>query len=434
MFGSTPTGADWCIKALHPSDPMTEVRGIPDQSALPSLCMNYQSTFTLTPPVGAVNTWQFDASLIPHPICFMYYNAVFSTGVADGTLLNSQLDGTYHYEKYLNFKALAQRWRLAYMSVTVYQDGPDLANQGTVVVSQPPVEPRSRCISNLSWDPATSKWVAPILTVPHTVEWTEEDHPDFTRSQAMPNAYFNKSKEGAYVPLKLTETCQDWVSEKDEITVTAFLPPNIPSAFNSAVMKCATADTRCFPFVDLQNVKIDSNGMLLGQATSATLSGNWAHISARNLAVTTSYSFFVRCGIEMQVSPRSTLSPQLKLSPPYDPTALTTYFSICRELKDAYPADYNTTGKLWGVIKQALNTLDPYIRVMPGAKVIRPLTKAGVAVGDVVVPRVAQRRKQRRQKKKSKGVTTAQVNAAAKALAKNTRRQRAIAQAASTLD
>jgi hypothetical protein len=100
----------------------------------------------------------------------------------------------------------------------------------------------------------------------------------------------------------------------------------------------------------------------------------------------------------MQVSPSSTLSPQLKLSPPYDPVALTTYFSVVRELKDAYPADYNTTGKLWGVLKQALNSLDPVISVMPGNKVIKPLVTAGVQAGDVLVAR----RKKRKQKKKAK--------------------------------
>lgn len=383
------------MKALHPSDPMTEVRGIPDQSALPSLCMNYQSTFTLSPEAGATGTWSFDATMVPHPLCFLSYTRNTSVGTSVGTLLNSQIDGVTHNTKYLAWKQLAQRWRLAYMSVTVYQDGPDLANQGTIVVAQPPVAPLKR---SFSW--CRAAFGGPLESIPPSCEWTAEDKPDFTRSQAMPNSYFNRSREGAYVPLKLTETCQDWVSEGDEITVTEFTPGQTPGVNYTAVKALASADILTYPFYDLANARLDGAGHLVGQATSPPLSGNWAHISARNLAVTTSYSFFVRCGIEMQVSPSSTLSPQLKLSPPYDPVALSTYFAIVRELKDAYPADYNTTGKLWGVIKQALNALDPVISIMPGGRVAKPLIAAGTIVGDAVVAR-RQKRKERRKAKRA---------------------------------
>lgn len=385
------------MKALHPSDPMTEVRGIPDQSAMPSLCMNYQSTFTLSPESGSTGTWEFDATLIPHPICFMSFARRTSYANSFGCLLNSQIDGNGHWQKYIAWKNLAQRWRLAYMSVTVYQDGPDLANQGTIVVSQPPVSPRRRNICSLSF--AGGAWVGPLQSAAQTCQWTAEDKPDYTRSQAMPNAYFNKSKEGSYIPLKLTETCQDWFSESDEMTTGVFDPATLTDGSATGVLNLGSSgppQADLYPFYDLTACRLDSSGRLVGQATSPPLSGNWGHICAKNLAVTTSYSFFVRCGIEMQVSPSSTLSPQLKLSPPYDPIALSTYFSICRELKDAYPADYNTTGKLWGVIKQALNALDPVISVMPGARVVNPLVKAGVATGDILVAR----RKKKKQKEK----------------------------------
>lgn len=374
---------------------------------MPSLCMNYQSTFTLSPEAGATGTWEFDASLVPHPISFIGWERRTSVNTTAGVCLNSQIDGATHAEKYTNWKALAQRWRLAYMAVTVYQDGPDLANQGTIVVCQPPVSPRARHFSSLSRN--AGAFNPPVVAPATTCEWTTEDMPDYTRSQAMPSAYYNKSKEGAYVPLKLTDTCQDWFSERDEITVGQFSQePNTPATV-TGVLQLDNVNVACFPFYDLENVffvTVDANrGYFRGQATSPPLSGNWAHICARNLSVTTSYSFFVRCGIEMQVSPSSTLSPQLKLSPPYDPTALTTYFSICRELKDAYPADYNTTGKLWGVIKQALNALDPVITVMPGNKVVKPLVTAGVAAGDILVAK----RKKRRQKKKAKKRAVQQV-------------------------
>jgi len=132
---------DWCIKALHPSDPITEVRGIPDHSSVPSLCMNYQATFRMSPEAGATGTWSFDATLVPHPITMINFMKTDSTGIVYDCMMNPQIPGATHELKYIAFKELAQRWRLAYMSVTCYQDGPDLANQGTIVVAQNPVQP-----------------------------------------------------------------------------------------------------------------------------------------------------------------------------------------------------------------------------------------------------------------------------------------------------
>lgn len=370
-FGTTPTGADWCIKALHPSDPLTEVRGIPDHSAVPSLLMNYQRTFTLSPAPGAIGTWAFEASLLPHPVNFMFIDSHDSVNAnLEQSVLNNQLVGADHWEKWKSFKALAQRWRLAYASVTVYQDGPDLANQGTLVVAQTPVAPLRTTACALT---ANSLTVLPAIEA-----YTAEDYPDFDTSQAMPNAYFGRSKEGAYVPLKLTETCQDWFSERDEVA-SANLTPVVDQDHTGYLL--FTNSNQTFPHCTLDPV-VYANQLapfLYGQATSAMLSGNWAHICAKNLATTTSFSFFFRYGIEMQVSPTSTLSPQLKLSPPYDAVALNAYYSIARELKDAYPASYNDLGEMWDVISRGARAALPFIAGLGG-----PYGKAAsVALGGI---------------------------------------------------
>lgn len=229
-MGSTASGADWCVKALHPSDPLTEVRGIPDHTAVPSLLMNYQSTFTLTPLAGATGTWGFNASLLPHPVNFMALENFDDTHVSPSlsavtNFMNTQLAGTTHTEKFEAFSGMVQRWRLAYMSVTVYQDGPDLANQGTIVAAQPPVRPRRVGFAFLSTTSANALYP--------TEYYTAEDLPVFDVLQAEPNAYFGKSRDGCYVPLKLTDTCQDWVSEADCVTVG---PVTVPSADRKSVV------------------------------------------------------------------------------------------------------------------------------------------------------------------------------------------------------
>jgi hypothetical protein len=303
-----------------------------------------------------------------------YFDSVAPSGT-EVAFLNQQLTGANHYEKFLNFRQLAQRYRLAYMSVTVYQDGPDLANQGTIVVSQPPVEPREYHFSS-------SFGGGFVTAAPRTVVFTAEDYPSYASSQSMPNAYFGRSREGAYVPLKLTETCQDWRSDRDVIT-TAHIEPFPEDDPEQQVVQLLSGPNPVFPFdiFPLHKVAADSHQMV-GHGTSDLLNGTWAHICAENLSVQTSYSFFVRCGIEMQVSPSSSLAPQLKLSPQYDPTALNTYFAIARELKDGYPADYNDRGRIWEAISAALKASAPVVgSLLPGA----PLLMNGTAaLGDYI--------------------------------------------------
>lgn len=370
-LGSTTEGRDWCIKALHPSDPLTEVRGIPDHSAVPSVLMNYQSTFTLAPQAGATGSWSFDASLLPHPIAFMAVQATDSVGTLEYEFDNTQLTGATHAAKYATYTAMAQRWRLAYMAVTVYQDGPDLANQGTIVVSQPPVMPRA-------YYPCFTDTVIDVLSCgTKCVAYDADDAPNFATSQATPNAYFNRSREGAYVPLKLTETCQDWSSEADAVSITN----NAKRGPDGTLMILDVNDTlRYWPFWGLEPAYAQPSAPVFKVSpTSPLLNGTVAHISAKNLDVGTKYSFFVRCGIEMQVSPSSLLSPQLKLSPPYDPVALDAYFMIARELKDGFPANYNDLGKIWDAISSAAAD------VLPILQKLGPYGQAAASIGRGIV-------------------------------------------------
>lgn len=386
-LGATGTGADWCLKALHPADPLTEVRGIPDHSAVPSVLMNYQSVYTLTPHAGSVGPWSFNATLLPHPVNFMYVD-YFDSVVPVGTetcFLNTQLAGGNHYDKYNSFIGMAQRWRLAYMSVTAYQDGPDLANQGSLVVAQSPVEPIEL--------PVTWNTVVPNASAGPSLEYyTAEDYPNFDTSQAMPNAYFNRSREGAYVPLKLTETCQDWRSVRDD----CFAGVPSPNIQLSGAWNLPTVGTYPYPHA---NCAVGGIGPLIiaaattGQRTGGMLNGTFAHICAKNLDAATSFTFYVRMGVEMQVCPSSVLSPQMKLSPPHDQVALDTYFAIARELKDAYPADYNDLGKIWEVISRAGKHILPFIGATgPIGSAVSGVGRAAIGLGDVI----AERRKSKR--------------------------------------
>lgn len=376
VLGSTPDGADWCLKALHPSDPQTEVRGIPDKSAIPSVFMNYQSTFVLTNPDPAgIATWEFLAQLTPHPVTFMA--AASKNGVLNTTItsyMNSQLVGVTHRLKYANWIDMIERWRLAYMSVTVYQDAPALANQGTLVAAQHVVKPS---MIPASWEflSGGAQYIvaAPAVSILHSAT----DVPTYNTLQSMPNAYFNRSVEGCYMPLKLTKTCQQWHSRTDEITFaneTFGLNPGekvLPIAVATDVWPFNGADTRWIN---------PNNGTRGGDVTSNFCNDVWGTISAKNLGPTTSFSFFVRAGFEVQVQPGTVLTSHQKLSPKHDAVALANYFAISRELKDAYPCEYNDKGVILSTIAKVANAVSPFLGMVPGMGGILQPIASGVGV------------------------------------------------------
>lgn len=356
-MGSTRDGADWAIKALDPSNERTEVRGIPDMSAGSTICMNYQTVATLSPSAGATGTWSFEATLLPHPVDFMSITAHDSV-LPDWhqNILNSQMSGADHQAKMEWLLENAQQWRLAYAGVTVVQDGPDLANQGTMVVCQAPVQSYeySACVVDPVLDPA----VGGFACSPKIQIFGIDDQPNFDTSQAMPGAYFNQSKFGAYVPLKLTKTCQEWTGQRDIVTVGFNAQEN---DFSYLLPKSGAYSWPHWDVLTLAARTDVQHGIENSMATSPFLNELVAHICAKNLAVTTSFSFFFRYGIEYRVMPDSTMSPQLKLAPRYDAMALDMYYAVSRELKDAFPSDYNDLGKLWTVISGVVRDVTPYI-------------------------------------------------------------------------
>lgn len=389
---------------------------------MPTICLNYQSTHTLTIIPGQDTPWDFAMTMLPHPLWFAWwegakaYNPVGSQSY-NGAFWNSQLVPTTvptHDELLTAWLSLAQRWRLAYQSVTIYQDGPDLSNQGTIVVAQAPLEPRLWTVST-----AINEATDLVASVRLADYDRESQGPNFERSQSLPNAYMSRSREGAYVPLKLTSTCQEWHSQADN--VVPMTPGDHPGPLSSGMVLVPHVAAVTYPFHSVSPAH-GSGGDLAGEECPALMNGSVAHICARNLSKETSFTFYFRMGIEMQLSASSTLTPQLKLSPPYDPMALDTYFSISRELKDAYPADYNDLGRMWDVISSTVKQMAPQLRQMPFAARAEPFVRVGIGLGDAI------REARRKDNSSSKGSGPVDKQPAA-----TTERQQALRNAVSVL-
>lgn len=420
VLGDTETGKTWCIKALHPSDPLTDVQGIPDHFSGATTLLNWQRTYTITANTGATGTWDCDITIAPTPSHFGAARRSDSTGATYYEIVNTQL-GANHDAAVTACNAAFERWRLAYCGATAYQDGPALSNQGTCAAAQFPAMPRMV--------PATVACGLPgDVLVPQGIKgcelWQSADLPDFTMLQSMPNAYFGESKDGCYMPLRLSANHQKWHGPGDNHVLGALYSPM--TLYSQAGNSLHTDVGASFPIVSVNNSEAayaDNLGALIAAwsttrmkaslwlpdatsfgaiADANTIAGSTKVIKTigslvnapcndlagrmcfRGLSVNTQVVVYLRVGFEVMVQPGTAYAPYLHLSPAFDPTAITAYYKISRELKDAYPADFNDLGKLWEVIKNAARVVLPIAgSVFPA---VAPITSA---ISAMIPPKAA---------------------------------------------
>lgn len=381
-FGSSPDGAAWCLKALHPSDPLVELKGVPDINCVPSTLVNYQSTFRIA-NTEATDTWNFSAQFHPNPVNFGFSVNVHDDGTLAGfrALPNAQLEGSTLLAKAGSWKAISDRWRLAYFGVTVHCDAPALSNQGTLVVCQKPYEPRERTVSAKNVDNVYVTF--PPLVFPdgnYPVGPVGTDFPNYAAAIAYPNSYMGQARDGCYIPLKLTRTFQDWHSDADMVAWSTSTSVSGSAGDNQAILIPNTSALLSYPHPDLPVTYFNSAGTAL---TCVPFPRNGSDIVAdlcgKNLASSTGFVIEVRAGFEIQALPGTMFSPLLKTPVGYDLKAIEAYALVSRELKDAYPADYNDLGKLWDVIKRVSGYLAPMLSMVPKVGVF--LGPAAAALG-----------------------------------------------------
>lgn len=362
-FGNTPTGIDWCIKSLHPSDECTSVQGIPDGNATSTVLMNYQCSYTLSATPTATGTWDFNAAFLPHPVDF--FSAITYDSVTTSRHVNfnnPQLApaSTLHADKIADFVSQCEQYRLAYSSVSGYFNGPSLANQGMISVAQVPTHPyKFACTTPTSQSAHTVPACGFLVNV-----YTANDMPTFDTAQSMPASYLGEIKDGFYAPTKLTQTSQKWRGQNDLVVLAGSANGTesgwLSNGYMPLVSSTGTAITSAWPHWDLTSLHESDLSTTLstavGQATTPMLNDNITWICGRGIDVTSTVTMYFRVGIEMRVKPSSVLAPQLHIAPRYDPLALQNYFLISRELKDGYPEDYNSAAKMWNAIKAALPT------------------------------------------------------------------------------
>lgn len=304
-----------------------------------------------------------------HPVLPFAYHMNDAGGDTYHNLSNTQLTGTTNGARLASFLAQCSKWRVAYAGVTITADGPALADQGTISVCQQDVSYQLFNPGNVpDGDPST-----PLIM--HVLQFDQSGRPLFANNENMPSAFMGPSKAGAYVPLKLTKTSQQWHSPIELAYQTSnsnFLgtggntvPPFFDS-YTAAQANAAINTAAIWPFYDITPFGYTLTGTIFtGSPVLPPCNETVASISVQNVSYQTSFTLYFRLGFEVQVVPGTAYTMEQRCSPEYDPLAISSYFGVSRSLKDAYPSDYNLRGKLWGTIADVLENAGPALSTIP---------------------------------------------------------------------
>jgi hypothetical protein len=364
-LGATEQGKAWCVKALHPSDPVTDVVGIPDWSCMSSVLMNCQQQVNFSPAYAA--SWDADIYLMSDPASPVLVQTYLSSG---GTITSTNVTNTTFgattSAATAAWLADFQRWRVCYEGLSVYLNASKMYDEGTIAACQYVAAPRKIDLTG-------AVTAGGIYMNPFAVRrFHTEDVPSYANLMKAPNAYVGEARDGCYMPLRLDTNHAVWRDETDVTVSASTWQAGLPT----------TAPASVWPYMDCVPAwSTGATGQIQGTQHLVPASAYIGVISLKGLNPNAKITLCLRAGFECQVTPDSGYAPFQRMCPLSDEVAYNSYFAISRQLKDAYPVEYNDFGKLWDVIKQVARTIDPFLGFIPGGNVVRGV---GRAVGNVV--------------------------------------------------
>lgn len=257
MLGSTTSGSAWAYKALHPSDTVVGIGGVPDKSCLYTTFQNYMQQVSINPTellgieitgeTNATPMWSMDIIQSPHPLYPLRIRLWLDsepTNFRDFVVYNNQLgvnlENVKNSQKFIQqlnqaFMSHYEKYRIAYQGVTINSTASDMFNQGTVTATQYtwPVTYnqnfriesvldyfRSQPSGNVSMlttgdtgelikkMPVTAYSIDPnslIMTMQCGSAVVRDNMKTYDELIQMPLAYTGVAKIGVYQPLKLTD-------------------------------------------------------------------------------------------------------------------------------------------------------------------------------------------------------------------------------------
>lgn len=411
VLGNTEEGRAWVLKALHPSEDVSGVRGIPDRCSGGSVHLEYTQRVAIPSPGVA---WDCDLSLSAHPLCPL---SIIRREVVSGTTdyfshYNTQITGaTVSPQNMLaSWLAIAQEWRVTNASMTIELDASALYNNGSVVGANAPTKERHMTTglgSRFSAYVAATSGGVVTTNVPLSANnsddsinyplfsYAESDKPAYSTLINIPGAYQGMAKDGIYMPLPIDEVEQVWMSEKDLCYFAGTGAPTIGDNWpvrdtfalgtpgsqrgilvESTVMNAGTnwvsssgaiyigspwpyaqnagvlfSGTGTYPAVKpAYNIVGVNGGNRAGDLWFPPCNTTFSHASFKNMSLQAGLVVTMRMGYEIRVQPGTLLSTQVMPSPSYDPLAIDAYYQVRRQMAHGYPASYNSLNKLLKVI------------------------------------------------------------------------------------
>jgi hypothetical protein len=405
-FGVSGPGRDWLLRALHPA---SEKRcpGLPDQSATPVFRPDYRMNTTITAPPGA-SAWDCLIWTPPGDV-----NAVFWATGAAGTdfttnaappgcqvgAIQLQSVDTSNFNITWNdvltpardYAALTQSpqtkpagFRHMFKSITVTQIASAVSDQGQVYAAQfapnmkhvgsflgPQARGYDSGVNIPGSDPPASYQLYGSLY--STVLPASEG--DLTAMA--PDFYMGASRDGVYLPLRLSGPTQPFARSVPTVTayqssgsnnvisaldispwpIGAYIRPtaNQPLLGGNAIPWVFTVPMTQSDINALlvQDVNLDSgyDNINIGVVIFRGLAGANGGQFGSTLQIKTI------AGHEVAPSPQASARVFTEPAAQYEAKALEAYYALCLELKDAFPASYNSLESIWDAIKSVASNI-----------------------------------------------------------------------------
>lgn len=383
-FGATPAGQQWCMKALHPSDELQIIDGIPDQNGIPGVMFNYNQMTELSCAAAATGSWDVDITLTPTPEQFAIYNLTDSTGTTIGPVFNSQLGaGASLSAARTAWLAMCEAWRMCYMSATVRLNATSTTDSGMLVAAQYVVKPKKMSCA------FTTGGGVGIVGQAFNV-WQTADVPVYASLMSMPNAFAGKAKDGCYMPIKLRANHQlirsgeDYTSQG--LTVAAGNGYQFPIAGTQAG----------WPWGNSTSTYISGGTSIAGDQFPPFCNDTVGAICIKGLNPLATVTIEWHVGFQALVQPLTTNAGFQRVPPEHDPLAVDQYYRIVRQLKDGYPAAYNDWNGLWNVLKGVAQKVLPIVGAFgPIGAAVSGLGSGIIGGVDAITEAVARRKSNR---------------------------------------
>jgi len=401
-FGVSGPARDWLLRALHPASE-EKCPGLPDQSATPVFRPDYRINTTIQAPFGA-SAWDCFIWTPPGDVNALFWatgpagtdftQALAPPGCQSGVVRLQQSSTTQQTVQFFDVNnpaitqaALTQNpatkpagFRHMFKSITITQIASAVADQGQVYAAQ--YAPNIRQVGmNIPVgydsgvpDPANPGLNYPLYAAGYSTVLPASEG-DLTAMS--PDFYMGASRDGVYLPLRLSGPNQPFARSVPlgiayrgggaSAEMTAFdlsgyplgatLRPTgnrqlLPGSSIPWVFTCAmwVGDPNA-PNNDRLSLDSGYDNINIGVVIFRGLAGQNGGAFGAALQIKTI------AGLE--VAPNPEASDRVFTEPPavYEAKALEAYYSLCLELKDAYPSSYNSLESIWDAIKSVASNI-----------------------------------------------------------------------------